>query len=75
MSEETAPIGGEHSSALQVLSANLKSSRTDTIIDIRSVLLEITFYESLARPTSQDILLSLIVRGYSKTLMYRVEKK
>ena len=50
MSEETAPIGGEHSSALQVLSANLKSSRTDTIIDIRSVLLEITFYESLARP-------------------------
>ena len=59
MSEETAPIGGEHSSALQVLSANLKSSRTDTIIDIRSVLLEITFMKVLLDLTLQDILLSL----------------
>lgn len=50
MSYETNPIGGQHSSAVSVLSATIKTSRSQVTTDITSVLSEISIFENLNRP-------------------------
>jgi len=50
MSNENSPIGGQQSTAVQLQKATLRSSRTDTSIDLTSVVLELSMYENLARP-------------------------
>ena len=50
MSLENNPIGGEHSSSFSVISAVLKSSRTQVTIDVQSILSELILYEHMNKP-------------------------
>lgn len=47
MSLENNPIGGEHSSSFAVISAVLKSPRTQITVDIQSILSELIIYEHM----------------------------